>query len=345
MYRIRIEIGLEMLSCFFGLLLMITSAENHTGKIPAPRNLTTSIKNPFDVTWSWSPPHGVAADKGCIKYLSSLNSKKYVWDFSLSRQVYFALNDEITFHVKAFNNCDSSKEGEWANISLPAPPGDVESSVKNFQCVIYEEGCMNCTWQPGTKPHFAYSLYYWQTNLGELQMCREYIVSDGVRQGCHFHKSKEQWNASHIVYILVNGSQDYAEIRPFYSEVDPQTIVKPYPPNITSITLKKRKLFVEWTEPSHFPAHCIAFDLRYKDSKLTHWIDITGIKDPKFSINIDLQAKYMFQVRSQYNVYCGSKSLGEWSEVKYYDSRFFCCLRSLTQESFSKTCLKGMERF
>lgn len=317
MYRIRRQMGLVMF-WFFGLLLMITWADSYTDRIPAPRNLTSSIKNPFDVTWSWSPPDGVAADKGCIKYESSLNSKNHVRNFSLSREVYFALNDEIHFHVKAFNICDPSKDGEWANISLPAPPGDVESPVKHFQCVIYEEGCMNCTWQPGTKPHFAYSLYYWQTNLGELQACSEYIVSDGERQGCHFHESRQPWNASRIVYILVNGSQDYAEVRPFHSAVDPQTIVKPYPPNITSITLKENKLFVEWAEPSHFPTRCIAFDLRYKDSVLTHWKDITGIKDPKFSFDIELKKKYMVQVRSQYNGYCGSKSSGEWSEVKHY---------------------------
>ncbi|MGH0130447.1 UNVERIFIED_CONTAM: hypothetical protein FKN15_001659 [Acipenser sinensis] len=185
-------------------------------RIPAPRNLTSSIKNPFDVTWSWSPPDGVAADKGCIKYESSLNSKNHVRNFSLSREVYFALNDEIHFHVKAFNICDSSKDGEWANISLPAPP------------------------------------------------------------------------------------------------------VKPYPPNITSITLKENKLFVEWAELSHFPTRCIAFDLRYKDSILTRWKDLTGIKDPKFSFDIELKKKYMVQVRSQYNGYCGSKSSGEWSEVKHY---------------------------
>lgn len=102
-------------------------------------------------------------------------------------------------------------------LSKPTDKTFVVSCVNSFFLSFWRVLCTVL------QPNFCYLLCR-QTNLGELQTCSKYIVSDGVRQGCHFHESRQPWNASRIVYILVNGSQDYAEVRPFHSAVDPQTI-------------------------------------------------------------------------------------------------------------------------
>ncbi|GCB76803.1 hypothetical protein scyTo_0015555 [Scyliorhinus torazame] len=152
-------------------------------------------------------------------------------------------------------------ESNWTVKNIQPPPGDQETLVSNFSCIIYNHSSMNCTWRKGSKAptDTEYVMYYRQSET--TRRCIHYFTKNG-RSGCQVDQGI--YDAEENILICVNGSNNTGTIRSYYAELDPQEYEIYNPP----VNLKVLpNLTVKWDMPPGYVTNinCFAFELEVTD--------------------------------------------------------------------------------
>ncbi|XP_066571021.1 interleukin-13 receptor subunit alpha-1 [Amia ocellicauda] len=288
------------------------SADNRTGKLPPPTNLTIVLKNDCCVQLKWSPPDGLDTNTCKVKYV--VEGKQRYRSFYTSYEECFDITGGFEYKVSTVpdenSDCQSWDDSDWIRGYLPKA-SDHLASVKDFECFMYEKEHINCTWLPENNQ--IISLYYWR-NVSNVQSCKTYIDKDNVKRGCHLNRN---FTANlQTFFVLVNGTLDSNPVRVMCLEVIPVNIVRVPSPQIR-IKEKDETLLIEWESPKSFKADCWSYNLQYKYSQSNKWLENAVGPVTHTSIPYDQRYKYTVKLKAIYKADCGEGG-SEWSKEEHY---------------------------
>ncbi|KAJ0061966.1 hypothetical protein NL108_014691, partial [Boleophthalmus pectinirostris] len=135
--------------------------------------------------------------------------------------------------------------------------------LQDFSCLYYYMEHLVCSWKRSSKmPLKAQgALYYWHKEMAHAKECPHYFITGGFRNGCNF--SGTDLPAFSDINLCVNSSSDHS-IKPLYSMLQIQNIVKPKPPEQVRVEEgADRQLIVHWDSPAgRIPQHCLLWQVQ-----------------------------------------------------------------------------------
>ncbi|KAJ1198474.1 hypothetical protein NDU88_002315 [Pleurodeles waltl] len=276
-------------------------------KIPPPSNLRDELVNLFVVNWTWDSPKNLTSNATCeLIYESVLNSKKIRSTHKNRTAIPPNLNNDICFQVKAI--CANAGESDWVKRCSYFLKGYPETLVRDLKWTWDEGKPLECTWnyQKSTPPEPNYILYYMSKNENEIHECQEYIHKEGVVRGCKFIS---EFYSGDKINILITDS--LLKLGRFYSFLEPITILRPGPPNITVTKPSIDRIHVKWNDTSWAFKD---YEVQSKDSKSQKWTTyyITG----KNNFMIDSARRdvmYTVRVKAKFTENFGGLLWSNWS--------------------------------
>ncbi|XP_007890565.1 interleukin-13 receptor subunit alpha-1 [Callorhinchus milii] len=285
--------------------------------LPCPDHLNFTLRGLCVVTWTWiwKPPDCV---KNLVRYESQQKYGSPNWEETkinphLNRTEVVNLNEGISFRVRAKvnsgdNNC---AESSWCQIYIRPPPGNPETAVRNFGCILYNFEYINCTWDIGNKApaNTTYWLQYWQSDVEGVQNCKTYIMKENKVVGCQLQK--DEFNRELDFNICV-GSES-PDIKSYYYTLHSQGFVKLSPPSNVSVSRNKQNFTIKWKIPSTLKEQCVDYNVKIKvDNNDWEEINIAERTEVTYPVRSPESHQYTIKVRAIYTDRCGMN--GKWSE-------------------------------
>lgn len=276
-------------------------------KIPPPANLKVELVNMFVVNWTWDHPENLTSNTTCeLIYESVLNSKKIRSKHNNRTEVPPNLNNEICFEVKAI--CENFGKSDSLKLCSYFLKGYPETLVRDFKWTWNSGYPLESTWnyQKSALPETNYTLYYMYVKENEIRECQEYIRKGGIVHGCKF---SDTFYSCDRIHILVTDSS--LKLGRFYSSLEPITILRPGPPNITVTKLSIDKIHVKWSDSEW---HVKDYEVQSKDSKSQSWTtySITG-KNNCIIDSAQRDVMYTVRVKAKFDENYGGVIWSNWS--------------------------------
>ncbi|XP_056141002.1 interleukin-13 receptor subunit alpha-2 [Lampris incognitus] len=205
-------------------------------------------------------------------------------------------------------------------VKTPVSSGVEGTMVQNFTCIFHKMEYIECNWEKGpVQPvNSQQSLYYWHMELGQVEECPEYIVSNGVRHGCNFTwKSLPDFTD---INFCVNGSSPEGPLLPAYLYLQIQNYVKPASTKKLYLqTDADKQLKLHWEDPDgRVPRHCLQWEVEHSQERTngSHLVEKSLTREMMLTkFPMYGTKRNCFRVRCQMHKYCATDSFwSDWSQ-------------------------------
>ncbi|XP_051683231.1 interleukin-13 receptor subunit alpha-2 isoform X2 [Oryctolagus cuniculus] len=277
----------------------------------------------------WQPPVSLENFKACaveyeLKFRSIGGGRwKTVITKNLRYKYGFDLNKgiEAKIHTLLPKQCTNGSEVRslWSEATYWMPEqGNLETKIKDMDCIYYNWQNLLCSWEPGKGVHFDanYYLFYWYEGLDHALQCTDYIKANGKNVGCRFPQLESPDYKD--FYVCVNGSSESKSIRSSYFIFQLQNIVKPLPPDYLSINVKNLlEVNLQWSIPrGSIPAKCFIYEIEFTEGDIA-WVTTTFDNEMCIMRTSNGSHELCFSTRSKVNIYCADDGIwSEWSNEK-----------------------------
>ncbi|XP_038675030.1 interleukin-13 receptor subunit alpha-2-like isoform X1 [Scyliorhinus canicula] len=300
---------------------------NLTAKLNPPTNITIVDRQLGELTITWKDNLSEDIKKWSnVRYLfefkyfdsddwqedSRHQDPEYMRTFELHRGVSLRVKNILLDKQRSI----VINESNWTLKNIQPPPGDRETLVSNFSCIVYNHSSMNCTWRKGRKAptDTEYVMYYRQSET--TRQCIHYFTKNG-RSGCQVDQGI--YDAEENILICVNGSNNTGTIRSYYTELDPQEYEIYNPP----VNLKVLpNLTVKWEMPPGYVINinCFAFELEVTDLDKcnTELLGLHG-ETEYVLVNINPMKRYSVKVRMKLKHCKETKFWSDWSNEDFIE--------------------------
>ncbi|KAI1898547.1 hypothetical protein AGOR_G00073480 [Albula goreensis] len=292
---------------------------HETGALPPPSQLSLSYINNFCVNLSWSPPENLSSSICEVEYLMVVTVDQENETHRIRKDTHFEscldIDRGVNYILRAQpQNCTHrtlSQDVVWS-----IPPSE-EKLVKDFECIYYSSGSMNCTWSPADQTTDL-QLYYWYKNMAQpLKPCGLYLYTGGLKTGCHLHGDfLNVTNLTTEVFFLINRTHGPSTLQNKFKRTTRDNM-KPWPPKLT-IKRADDMLELHCDPPSGFDPRLNYWDYtyRYRTSKDSNWKEIPN-KSRALSISYNHHFQYRVQVKAICKSICGTGA-SDWSLEESY---------------------------
>ncbi|XP_035263366.1 interleukin-13 receptor subunit alpha-1 [Anguilla anguilla] len=292
------------------------SVPSETGSLPPPSHLTVNFSSDFCVNLWWSPPENLSASAPAVKYLITATTQGGTWcTLNTFLRECRDTEDGVTYSVRAYPG--SCERGTGSSAAVVTVPPRTEKLVKDFGCVYYTSGAMNCTWRP-TDEARDLQLYYWYEPMPQALHCDHYLYSGRDKTGCHLYGDFLNFSSvKNEIFFLLNGTQGSFRRKNTF-RVDPYLHMKPSPPNLSlNLTVEGHMLRLRCDPPAGFKASCWDCKYRYRSSGSAGWQERYKTEDKPVDVPYNRRLRYQVQVKAVCKGICGTGS-SDWSETQSF---------------------------
>ncbi|KAJ8337722.1 hypothetical protein SKAU_G00366880 [Synaphobranchus kaupii] len=291
------------------------------GALPPPSNVSLDNSNYFCVKLSWRPPENLNSSLCSVKYYINVTTAQGSTGSTVMSPPYTTecqdVEDGVSFSVHTQPvRCGNRTVSK---VVVRSVARRTEKLVKDFECVYYKSGAMNCTWQPA-KETKDLRLYYWYPIMPKpLEHCNLYQNSGADKPGCHLKGSFLNFNnLEHKLFFLFNGTRGSSSLQNTFQMV-PRDHIMPSPPKLR-ISEEGSMLQLDCDTPVGFNPilDCWKYNYRYKNYKSQDWQERHNTTWGKpLQIPYDRSLQYQVQVKVEVRDICG-KGSSDWSEMESY---------------------------
>uniref|UniRef100_UPI00398E575D interleukin-5 receptor subunit alpha-like n=1 Tax=Pristiophorus japonicus TaxID=55135 RepID=UPI00398E575D len=274
-------------------------------------NLSEDIKNHYNVKYIFDYKY---FDSHTWEIDIRLSTPDYTKTFELHRGVYVRVKNVL---LNIEDKKKQMKESNWTVKGIQPPPGDPETLVSNFSCVVYNHSNMNCTWSIGSKApsDTLYIMYYRQSET--TTRCAQYFMDAQGRHGCHIEQ--DRIDLEEDVLVCVNGSSNSTMILPYYTDFDPQIYEKYDPPLNVEIL---PNLTVKWDKAPGYAIQddCFEYQLEVRELAENRIELLSASGKTKFLLgNINPSKRYSVKVRVKLKYCKETKFWSDWSNEDFIE--------------------------
>ncbi|XP_036404967.1 interleukin-13 receptor subunit alpha-1 [Megalops cyprinoides] len=312
--------GFFLVTCYW---VTLASTAEQAGVLPPPSRVSLQWVNDFCVNLSWSPPENLNRSACGVKYLVEETirggeSNKFT-KVCTNYTTCLELDGGVTYTVRTQpDTCGQINSSEGITLSIPPVK---EKLVKDFQCVYYASGSMNCTWNP-TSEATDLQLHYWWNDGERIHLppepCSLYLYSGNLKTGCHLHGGFLDVTALYPMFFLIKGMRGGSVLRNTFYTL-PRENVKPSPPKLKIEPLpdKPNHLMLTWEEPSGFHPELKYWDYQFRITNCEKKQPKSAHQDTYVEVPYDQRCQFRAQVRAVCNYMCG-KGASDWSQEESY---------------------------
>ncbi|KAI1898546.1 hypothetical protein AGOR_G00073470 [Albula goreensis] len=312
---LRLNVFLLALCCW----MACASMPVEIGMLPPPREVSLTFRNDFCVTLAWRPPQNLNRSTCDLQYYITEAFGQEVGQYTRTDTHFESCLDMergVNYTIRTQpKNCGDMTDSK--DIVRGASPPK-EKLVKDFECIYYTSGSMNCTWSPADQTTDL-QLYYWYKNMAQpLKPCGLYLYTGGLKTGCHLHGDfLNVTNLTTEVFFLINRTHGPSTLQNKFKRTTRDNM-KPFPPKLNMKKKEGGMLELSCDPPSGFDPSLDYWDytLRYRTSKDSNWKEISPVRCTAL-VPYDHHFQYRVQVKAICKDICGTGA-SDWSQEECY---------------------------